>query len=65
MTENTTTRPIGIYLSLEKILEKVENIDVKIDSRMRRLEMQVSAMWVTHGIMIAAIIFLVTDKLKG
>jgi hypothetical protein len=65
MEEKTPTRPIGIYMSLEKILEKLEKIDNEMDTRMRKLEAQVSAMWVTHGIMIGAIIFLVTDKLKG
>jgi hypothetical protein len=65
MEERTPTKPVGIYVSLKEILDKLDKIDDAMDSRMRKLETQVSAMWVTHGIMIAAIIFLVTDKLKG
>ncbi|UVF60424.1 hypothetical protein SEA_PINEAPPLEPIZZA_16 [Microbacterium phage PineapplePizza] len=54
------TKPIGFLFTLEKILEKVEDIEDKLDDRLRKIEVQVAAMWVTHGIMVAIIIFLAT-----
>lgn len=63
MDDRPTTRPIGIFMSLEKIMEKVDKIDDDLNGRLRKLEVQLAAMWVTHGIMVAAIIAVLTGKI--
>lgn len=60
MENRPDTKPIGIFMSLDKILEKVDKIDEDINGRLHKLEIQIATMWVTHGIMIACIIAGVT-----
>ncbi len=63
--ERPATKPIGIFMSLEKILEKVDKIDEDLNGRLRKLEVQLAALWVTHGIIIAVVISYASTQITG
>lgn len=60
------TPPIGVVVTIEEIYDTVVSIDDKRAADLRllreeiaKLKAQLAAQWVVHGILVAAIIFLV------
>lgn len=63
---DTQTRAIGVVVTIKEIYDTVISIDDKMDTDLRllrdeiaKLKAQLAAQWVVHGILVAAIIFLV------
>lgn len=67
MTEETKpqTRETGVMVTLRDIYNSVKEIDNKLDDELGKLKTQVAAQWVIHGIMVAAIVSLVTRGIGG
>lgn len=58
-----TEKPAGVFVTLKEIHATVERIDDKLNDELTKIKMQLAAQWVVHGIMIAVIIALITDRI--
>lgn len=61
---NPPTKPVGIFLTLDKMYDKLVKIDEDINNRMRKMESQIAVLWVINGIVIATIIAVITQKVS-
>ena len=70
-SRNPPTKPVGVVVTIERIYDKVLSIDetlgdqvADIHAKMNRLENKVTALYVTNGITLAAIIAIVMEAFK-
>ena len=68
---NPPTKPVGVIVTIERIYDKVLNIDetlgeqvADIHAKINSLENKVTALYVTNGITLATIIVIVTEAFK-
>jgi len=70
-SNQTHTRPQGVFITLEAIYQTVTSIDDKIDTELNlvrneiaKMKAQLAAQWVVHGILVTTIVFLVQKGLS-
>ena len=51
-------------VTLRDIYNSVQNINEKLDDELGKIKTQIASMWVIHGIMLAAIVSVVTEGFK-
>ena len=60
--QDQNARPIGVVVTIKEIHATVERIDDKLNDELTKIKMQLAAQWVVHGIMVAVIVALVTNR---